>query len=212
VSELGEFYRQIKYLQCLRQDLEKARLLCELVRKREKKKNELTRAKETSLLVELCPMKYFLNRVWELISSKDTNAIFMEPVDVTEVPDYTDVVKHPMDLSTMKNKIDNFQYRSLDNFEDDFNLMVSNCLAYNSKDTIFYRAGLRIRDQGGNIIKSAKADADLAGLDEETGTFLPPGAAKPIPKVSDEQISCEIDERLAKLPTSDMVSWLNIVI
>lgn len=87
----GEFYRQIKYLQCLRQDLEKARLLCELVRKREKKKNELTRAKEACLLVELCPLQYFLTRIWEQISARDTNAIFMEPVDTVEVPDYSEV-------------------------------------------------------------------------------------------------------------------------
>ncbi|KAL0275675.1 UNVERIFIED_CONTAM: hypothetical protein PYX00_003463 [Menopon gallinae] len=172
ITELGEFYRQIKYLQCLRQDLEKARLLCELVRKREKKKNEYTRARETCTLVELCPMKYFLTRVWELISAKDINAIFMEPVDQTEVPDYADVVKHPMDLSTMKAKIDNLEYRSIDDLESDFNLMISNCLAYNAKDTIFYRAGLRMRDQGGVIIKGARKGCGSggAGRDERTLT------------------------------------------
>lgn len=25
--------------------------------------------------------------------------------------------------------------------------MISNCLAYNNKDTVFYRAGLKMRDQ-----------------------------------------------------------------
>ncbi|KAK6628515.1 hypothetical protein RUM43_002330 [Polyplax serrata] len=203
ITELGEFYHQIKYLQCLRQDLEKARLLCELVRKREKKKNELTKAKEACVMVELCPIKYFLIRVWELISAKDTNAIFMEPVDLKEVPDYTDVVKHPMDLSTIKYKIDNFQYSSVDDLEMDFNLMISNCLAYNAKDTIFYRAGIRMRDQGGSIIKSARKDAEIAGLDDETGLLMEPGAIKS-GKSSEEKLVKEIDSQLESLKSDDL--------
>lgn len=205
LSLQGEFYHQIKYLQCLRQDLEKARLLCELVRKREKKKNEYTKAKEACSMVELCPMKFFLTRVWELISAKDTNAIFMEPVDLKEVPDYTDVVKQPMDLSTIKLKIDNFEYSSIDDLEIDFNLMISNCLAYNAKDTIFYRAGLRMRDQGGAIIRSARKDAEISGLDEDTGLLLEPGTIKSS-KLSEEKLVKEIDSQLESLKSDDLVS------
>jgi len=52
-----------------------------------------------------------------------------------------------MDLLTMELKIKNSEYNSLEGFENDFNLMVSNCLAYNSKETIFYKAGIKMRDQ-----------------------------------------------------------------
>jgi len=79
--------------------------------------------------------------------AKDTGQIFIEPVDQNEVPDYGDIVKHPMDLLTMELKIKNSEYNSLEVFENDFNLMVSNCLAYNSKETIFYKAGIKMRDQ-----------------------------------------------------------------
>lgn len=64
-----------------------------------------------------------------------------------QVPDYRDVVKHPMDLSTMRLKLESFQYSDVDAFEADFNLMIHNCMAYNSKDTIFYRAAVKMRDQ-----------------------------------------------------------------
>lgn len=79
--------------------------------------------------------------------SKDTGQIFIEPVDQNEVPDYGDIVKLPMDLQTMETKIKKFEYDNLEAFESDFNLMISNCLAYNSKETIFYKAGIKMRDQ-----------------------------------------------------------------
>ena len=80
-----ELIKQLKYWQCLRQDLERARLLCELVRKREKLKVELVKIKERCLNVELRPLESKLRKVLELITTKDTNEIFIEPVDLEEV-------------------------------------------------------------------------------------------------------------------------------
>lgn len=80
-----EMCRQLKYWQCLRQDLERARLLCELVRKREKLKVELTKAKEKCLAVQLKPLESSMRRLLDLIAAKDTNEIFLEPVDLAEV-------------------------------------------------------------------------------------------------------------------------------
>jgi hypothetical protein len=31
--------------------------------------------------------------------------------------------------------------------------MVNNCLSYNERDTIFYRAGIKMRDAGGSILR-----------------------------------------------------------
>lgn len=95
----------------------------------------------------MCPLIGFLRKLVDLLRSRDTGEIFIEPVDLVEVPDYGDIVKKPMDLSTMRHKVDSFQYNSLKEFEDDFNLMINNCLAYNSKDTVFYRAALKMREQ-----------------------------------------------------------------
>lgn len=103
--------------------------------------------------MELFPLAAFLRRLLDLIRARDTGEIFIEPVDLTEVPDYTNVVKHPMDLSTMRSKIDAFEYDSLAQFQADFELMISNCLAYNSEDTVFYRAALKMRDQASSFFK-----------------------------------------------------------
>lgn len=81
------------------------------------------------------------------LKARDTGEIFIEPVDQNEVADYGDIVKHPMDLQTMTEKVQNFEYNSLEALEADFNLMIANCLAYNAKHTIFYKSGLRMKEQ-----------------------------------------------------------------
>lgn len=93
------------------------------------------------------PFHAFLLKVIAQLKAKDTGEIFIEPVDQNEVPDYGDIIKNPMDLQTMTEKIKDFQYPTLEALEADFNLMISNCLAYNSKDTIFYKAGIRMKEQ-----------------------------------------------------------------
>ena len=47
----------------------------------------------------------------------------------------------------MRKNIDNHQYRTMDEFETDFEQIIKNCMKYNAKDTVFYRAATRLRDQ-----------------------------------------------------------------
>ncbi|XP_026472471.1 peregrin-like isoform X2 [Ctenocephalides felis] len=169
--DTAELCRQLKYWQCLRQDLERARLLCELVRKREKLKSALTRVKERSLLIEIDPLNASMGILLQQLEAKDTSSIFCEPVDPTEVPDYSTVVTCPMDLSTMRMKLENGQYQNLDDLEADFNLMIANCFAYNNKDTVFYKAGVKMRDQCIPILKNARKElADLGLLSASNST------------------------------------------
>ncbi|XP_045469667.1 peregrin isoform X1 [Harmonia axyridis] len=159
-----ELCRQLKYWQCLRQDLERARLLCELVRKREKTKLLYTKHVEKCYKIQLKPFQASLENVLDLISSKDTNEIFSEPVDLEEVPDYMTVVSEPMDLSTMKAKLAREEYPDLKSMEKDFDLMIANCLAYNNRDTVFYRAAIKMRDQCAAIFRQARKELETAGL------------------------------------------------
>ena len=48
---------------------------------------------------------------------KDDYAFFLAPVDTTQIPNYTDIVKNPMDFGTMSDKVDKGRYRSLDQFK-----------------------------------------------------------------------------------------------
>lgn len=58
---------------------------------------------------------------------------FYQPVDVEglKLDDYFDIVEHPMDLGTIKKKVDTGQYDSIDSFADDVRLVFSNCYKYN---------------------------------------------------------------------------------
>ncbi|XP_078140729.1 bromodomain-containing protein 4 isoform X5 [Centroberyx gerrardi] len=61
---------------------------------------------------------------------------FYKPVDVATLGlhDYHDIIKHPMDLSTIKVKLENRQYREAQEFAADVRLMFSNCYKYNPPD------------------------------------------------------------------------------
>lgn len=78
-----------------------------------------------------------------------------------------------MDFYTMKQKLEAYRYLNLDEFEEDFNLIVTNCLKYNAKDTIFYRAAVRLREQGGAVLRQVRRQAEKMGIDFETGMHFP---------------------------------------
>ncbi|KAI8624299.1 putative Bromodomain testis-specific protein [Xylariaceae sp. FL1651] len=60
------------------------------------------------------------------------NKDFREPVKPIEdgVPDYFDKIKKPMDLSTIRKKMDHGEYSTAEEFEADFKLIYANCYAY----------------------------------------------------------------------------------
>ncbi|XP_026216927.1 bromodomain-containing protein 1 isoform X2 [Anabas testudineus] len=163
---------QLKEWHRLRHDLERARLLLELIRKREKLKREEIKLQETLLEMQLSPFSILLRALLDQLQAKDQAKIFTQPVDVNEVPDYLDHIKHPMDFSTMRQRIDAQGYNNLEQFENDFSLIIDNCMKYNSKDTYFYRAAVRLRDQGGVLLRKARRDVEKIGFDTESGMHL----------------------------------------
>ncbi|KAM7170284.1 bromodomain and PHD finger-containing protein 3 isoform 1-T1 [Macrochelys suwanniensis] len=164
---------ELKYWQKLRHDLERARLLIELIRKREKLKREQVKVQQAAMELQLTPFNVLLRTTLDLLQEKDPAQIFAEPVNLNEVPDYLEFISSPMDFSTMRRKLESHLYRTLDEFEEDFNLIVTNCMRYNAKDTIFHRAAVRLRDLGGAILRHARRQAENIGFDTDVGIHLP---------------------------------------
>ncbi|XP_019524137.1 PREDICTED: bromodomain-containing protein 1 isoform X4 [Hipposideros armiger] len=178
-EEMRAAKEKLKYWQRLRHDLERARLLIELLRKREKLKREQVKVEQMALELRLTPLTVLLRSVLDQLQDKDPARIFAQPVSLAEVPDYLDHIKQPMDFATMRKRLEAQGYRSLPEFEEDFDLIVDNCMRYNAKDTVFYRAAVRLRDQGGVVLRQARRQVDSIGFEEASGVHLPerPAAA-----------------------------------
>ncbi|KAF8636847.1 hypothetical protein AX17_003221 [Amanita inopinata Kibby_2008] len=65
--------------------------------------------------------------------NRDAEA-FLKPVSRADVPDYYDVIANPMDLQTMLKKVKQKQYKSKREFQDDLDLIWSNCFTYNAAE------------------------------------------------------------------------------
>ncbi|KLT46484.1 hypothetical protein CC85DRAFT_281589 [Cutaneotrichosporon oleaginosum] len=141
----AEKAKKLEFLIALRNDLEKVRLLAELVRKREKEK--LRQAQVIKDVVEgfVLPHYTVLRSVFDRISALDREDIFLHPVDKDEVPDYYEVVKEPICFSDIDKKIENVRYRNVAEFKNDIRLLFANAQLYNKSDTAFYRRAVRYK-------------------------------------------------------------------
>lgn len=88
-----------------------------------KKKPELRFCEE--VLKEIRSPKNWVQNQW-----------FMEPVDpvAMNIPTYHSIVKQPMDLGTMNEKMMRGEYESAKDFKADFGLIVKNCVKFNGED------------------------------------------------------------------------------
>lgn len=73
----------------------------------------------------------------EVMHSKNwqQNQWFTTPVDpvALNIPTYHSVIKQPMDLGTMNEKLQRGEYESAKDFKSDFNLIVKNCVKFNGE-------------------------------------------------------------------------------
>ncbi|KAI9090440.1 Bromodomain-containing protein [Phlyctochytrium arcticum] len=68
---------------------------------------------------------------------------FLQPVDpiALNIPTYLDVIKHPMDISTMERKLKQNEYSSIEHFKNDMQLILDNCVTFNGPDSAVSQSG-----------------------------------------------------------------------
>nr|XP_014340066.1 PREDICTED: bromodomain adjacent to zinc finger domain protein 1A [Latimeria chalumnae] len=70
---------------------------------------------------------------------------FMKLVSKAQVPDYYDIIKNPIALNIIREKVNNCEYKLASKFVEDIELMFSNCFEYNSRHTNEAKAGARLQ-------------------------------------------------------------------
>ncbi|GMR41265.1 hypothetical protein PMAYCL1PPCAC_11460, partial [Pristionchus mayeri] len=82
-------------------------------------------------------MRKHLEPVLTMLHKSDCSIPFKVPVDplALHIPDYFDIVKQPMDLSTIENKFRSGRYTNPWQLCDDMWLMFENAWLYNKKRT-----------------------------------------------------------------------------
>ena len=76
----------------------------------------------------------------------DNTKIFHQAVKKKDYKDYYDMIKNPIDLGSMKNKTKRNEYKNLQQFLEDVDLMVNNSKMYNGEEHEVTLQGFRIKD------------------------------------------------------------------
>ncbi|KAH9694334.1 Bromo domain-containing protein [Citrus sinensis] len=80
--------------------------------------------------------------------------------DCEKLPDYCEVIEHPMDFGTVRNKLANGAYATLEQFEKDVFLICSNAMQYNAPDTIYFRQARSIHELAKKNFENLRQDSD----------------------------------------------------
>ncbi|KAF4572696.1 hypothetical protein EYR36_007206 [Pleurotus pulmonarius] len=133
-----------------------------------KKQRKVKRTKDDGTNEQL----KFCGKILQELHRKQHYAIahpFYEPVDWVklEIPSYPKIVKKPMDLSTMRRKLDLHEYPNAHKFFDDFKLMIRNCFAFNPAGTPVNQAGIELQRLFDDKWKSLPPLHSVSDDDEE---------------------------------------------
>ncbi|KAL7130943.1 hypothetical protein ABFS83_13G166300 [Erythranthe nasuta] len=116
------------------------------------KENDKVREKMAELVAQDSPTaaplpdKNALELILDKLQKKDVYGVYAEPVDSKELPDYYDLIKYPMDFATVRRKLQNGSYETLENFEHDVFLICSNAMQYNERHTVYHKQARSIKE------------------------------------------------------------------
>ncbi|KAG8126266.1 putative Bromodomain adjacent to zinc finger domain protein [Naja naja] len=106
----------------------------------------------------------FEQLVVELVRHDDSWP-FMKLVSKIQVPDYYDIIKKPIALNIIREKVNKCEYKVASEFIEDVELMFSNCFEYNARNTSEAKAGTRL--QAFFHVQAQKLGLPVASVNDE---------------------------------------------
>ena len=90
-----------------------------------------------------------MTKIVNTLLRKPYSADFRKPLDFMSLglDDYPQIIPKPMDLGTVKQKIERQGYMSVEQCADDIRLIWSNCKRYNGEGSDFYNLADRLSKQ-----------------------------------------------------------------
>ena len=147
--------------------------------------------------------KFLLSGLRNLKRTKDAPP-FSVPVDPIRlnIPSYPDVVKHPMDLGTLEEKLKGESYTTVEDYVADFNLILNNTLTFNGPEHTVTKQAMNLK---------AIFDRQMSNLPKADVLGTPPPekkkAKKPAaPKVTPARRQSRSSIGAARSPTNTATS------
>ncbi|XP_049837847.1 protein polybromo-1 isoform X3 [Schistocerca gregaria] len=141
--------------------------------------------------------------------NRQLSLIFQKLPSKTEYPDYYEVIKNPMDLEKIAQKLKTNQYESIEAMSSDFVLMFDNACKYNEPDSQIYKDALMLQrvalQTKSQLREDEDAVPDVAAAVQEllTSLFIS------VYNHQDEEGRCFSDS-MAELPEHDEVDGTKV--
>ena len=131
------------------------------------------------------PRLAHMKKVISNLKKSNASQAFRLPVDpvALNIPTYPEIVKQPMDLGTIDNKLKHGTYTSIADFINDFELIVGNCAKFNGPDHAVTQAAKKMQSSFNNqmanlpraqFAEPSKEEKRMAKLKQEPTRTAPP--------------------------------------
>ncbi|XP_010278656.1 PREDICTED: uncharacterized protein LOC104612779 [Nelumbo nucifera] len=171
----------------------------------------------TSPLDTPLPDKKLLELILDKLQKKDTYGVYAEPVDPEELPDYHDVIEHPMDFGTIRKKLASGAYSNFEQFESDVFLVCTNAMQYNAPETIYFKQARSIQELARKKFQKLVIDIECNNTELKSEQKIKSNSTvkKPIKKSlcrnAQEPVGSDFSSGATLATTGDAYTWSNVM-